>query len=694
MSSGYINLPVTGVPNVSSASSLPMSGNAPGNLYITLDTSTLYEWNGTQWLAIATPGAATAIDGLMGDVAASGPGVVVATLATVNANVGSFGTASSVGSYNVNGKGLTTSSVNIPIQIAESQVTNLVADLAGKQATGNYMTGLTGDGVANGPGSSVFNLATVNVSPGTFGDSGTVPQVTVNTKGLVTGINLSSIQIAEFQVTNLTYDLGNKQPTIVPGTTLQYYRGDKTFQTLNTSVVPESGSLYYTNARTIASTLTGFVAGAGTVTSADSVLSALQKISGNAATSVSGTANYIPQFATATTLSNSPIYNSSGNIGIGTIAPVSKLSIIGTATAGNVVIANLNNPYTYGVGAGIAAATLRFTRTAIDAGSTGVMADISGGNEAETTSQGGYLAFATRFGAPETTIERMRISSTGNVGIGGTTPGNRLTVYSPSNDTIPAIGANGGSFAVLNNSGGYGLIAGEISNGNVFFQAQRVDGTATAYNMLLQPNGGNVGIGTTSPSYLLDINGNSRTQGEHYLNTLGFSGAGNHYIKHEGGASSTDIINFRNSSNTDVMTVRMDGNVGIGTTAPGQKLDVVGNAKMFQLVGSSTAPGIAAGTGAGTSPTVALSGTDLAGKITVTTGTLPAGSGTVFTVTFNTAYGSAPYVVFSPGGPNAAGLTGLSSVYVGSSTTTFSFTSGSAGLAASTQYIWNYHVIG
>lgn len=57
------------------------------------------------------------------------------TLATVNSNVGTFGSATQVPSITVNGKGLTTAASNISIQIAESQVTNLVTDLAGKQAT-------------------------------------------------------------------------------------------------------------------------------------------------------------------------------------------------------------------------------------------------------------------------------------------------------------------------------------------------------------------------------------------------------------------------------------------------------------------------------------------------------------------------------------------------------------------------------
>jgi hypothetical protein len=41
----------------------------------------------------------------------------------------------------------------------------------------------------------------------------------------------------------------NKQPLITAGTTDQYYRGDKTFQILNTSAVAEGTNLYYTDTR-------------------------------------------------------------------------------------------------------------------------------------------------------------------------------------------------------------------------------------------------------------------------------------------------------------------------------------------------------------------------------------------------------------------------------------------------------------
>jgi hypothetical protein len=41
----------------------------------------------------------------------------------------------------------------------------------------------------------------------------------------------------------------NKQSTIAAGATTEYYRGDKSWQTLNTTVVPEGTNLYYTDAR-------------------------------------------------------------------------------------------------------------------------------------------------------------------------------------------------------------------------------------------------------------------------------------------------------------------------------------------------------------------------------------------------------------------------------------------------------------
>lgn len=56
----------------------------------------------------------------------------------------------------------------------------------GKQAAGSYITALTGDATASGPGSVALTLATVNGNVGSFGSSTSIPSFTVNAKGLIT----------------------------------------------------------------------------------------------------------------------------------------------------------------------------------------------------------------------------------------------------------------------------------------------------------------------------------------------------------------------------------------------------------------------------------------------------------------------------------------------------------------------------
>lgn len=55
-----------------------------------------------------------------------------------------------------------------------------------KQPAGNYITALTGDATATGPGAVALTLATVNGNVGTFGSSTSIPTFTVNAKGLIT----------------------------------------------------------------------------------------------------------------------------------------------------------------------------------------------------------------------------------------------------------------------------------------------------------------------------------------------------------------------------------------------------------------------------------------------------------------------------------------------------------------------------
>jgi hypothetical protein len=83
------------------------------------------------------------------------------------------------------------------------------------------------------------------------------------TLGTANGLSLStqqlSLQLASgsqngaLSSTDWT-TFNSKENAITAGTTAQYFRGDKTFQTLNTAAVPESGNLYFTQARVSANT--------------------------------------------------------------------------------------------------------------------------------------------------------------------------------------------------------------------------------------------------------------------------------------------------------------------------------------------------------------------------------------------------------------------------------------------------------
>lgn len=105
--------------------------------------------------AIATSGSATDLTSgtvpsgrmpaLTGDITTVA-GAVATTLATVNANVGSFGSASQVATFTVNGKGLTTAAANVtitPAAIAALAVANNLSDVA------NVATSRTNLGAVN-----------------------------------------------------------------------------------------------------------------------------------------------------------------------------------------------------------------------------------------------------------------------------------------------------------------------------------------------------------------------------------------------------------------------------------------------------------------------------------------------------------------------------------------------------------------
>lgn len=143
-------------------------------------------------------------------------------------------------------------------------------------------------------------------------------------------------------------------------------------------------------------------------------------------------------------------------------------------------------------------------------------------------------------------------------------------------------------------------------------------------------------------------------------------------------ASAPDICMFRSSA----------GIVGFNTTD--SSTGFLGKLKAAHFL-SSGASTITAGAGAGTTPTIAISGNDEGGQVTLTTGTTPTASAVVATITLANACPAATYPTLSAAGANSAALTGTSNVWaVGATASTWTINAGSAALAASTAYTWNF----
>ncbi|NOX46631.1 MAG: hypothetical protein GXO89_06600 [Chlorobi bacterium] len=97
---------------------------------------------------------------------------------------------------------------------------------------------------------------------------------------------------------------------------------------------------------------------------------------------------------------------------------------------------------------------------------------------------------------------------------------------------------------------------------------------------------GNVGIGTSQPSEKLEVNGTFKVNNWSYMNTIDL---GNSDIKNIDELKGNGGLKFQGEtqSTTTQMTLTAEGNLGIGTTSPNEKLEVDGN--ILQTAGFNVA---------------------------------------------------------------------------------------------------------
>jgi endosialidase-like protein len=353
--------------------------------------------------------------------------------------------------------------------------------------------------------------------------------------------------------------------------------------------------------------------------------SALQYCNGSSWTTLaagiggSGTTNYLARWTpNGTTLGIGATYDNGTDVGIGNTSPTNVLSVGPSGNVGQtsayIQARNAGNSFEWGHGnaAGYASTLGAWAGSGqpfmcfdCEAGTTGNTFKTRGikGALLESDLLGGFI-FATVPTASadnQTATDTMVITTGGNVGIGTTSllSGFGLEV---TNGVL-------GYMSIANNAGVY-LTSWASGTGTI----QAINASEAATLLSINPGGGNVGIGTTAPTNLVEVAGGSLNgiglMVDGTSNTVGIginnfqTGGRNWSLVSKGGSSGTpDAFAIQDSTASGANRIVIDasgdvgiggtvgasssaitagtlvamasGNVGIGTTGPAAALEVV-----------------------------------------------------------------------------------------------------------------------
>lgn len=260
-----------------------------------------------------------------------------------------------------------------------------------------------------------------------------------------------------------------------------------------------------------------------------------------------------------------------GNVGVGTTTPSTKLHVAGGIFSSSVVEANYSNGFRLVVsGPGDSRASWSY----------------NGG--VTTTRLTSTANVRTSFGS-NGIDDRVFLDLSGNLGINITTPSAKLHVsgaqFAPAtsgagSNSVFRLGAAAETNLVLDS----GLEASTLVY--TWLQSRNQSNYALNYSLALNPNGGNVGIGTKNPQTALQVNGSLLATGNTSMTNptsvgpsfnAGYYAAGGYAFSQGYNYTTSAYVPLYTDGSKFVINANSNGNVGIGTANPTTKLHVVGD---------------------------------------------------------------------------------------------------------------------